>query len=550
VSGALDQQRRGPTPSVSALIIVLVGFVLLVYRLGEQSLWGDEEYTTWVIQGSFSRLVSTMVAPGSAHPPLHFLCLWIWKAVAGDEELALRFPSVIFATLSTAMLYSLGRRMMGDRVALLATALMATSPFLVLYSRMARYYSLVLFCTLVSCWFWYKLVTSPGSARTWVGYVVASTLAIYTFYPACFLLVAQTALVVVIAWSDRRFVLRFLSSQAIIVLLFVPWVPVIFSQTAVLGDLPDAFAGSSPAAWLLSIMHPPFAWTVGETVYPWNPVALVAAILALYLAVRGVLSGRNTPGEGTSEGMAGATNEPDHPLSEKLALRSRWSPQVLSLTLFTLLPLLLTVVTVRQFVSGGSFMGVANRAIFCVPYLYLLIGQGLSTITRRPVRVLAVATLGAALGLSVANLYLGREYHNPIYSLQIEALADLIAEKAEPGEVFVSDHMTAFDYYMKRNHDAVAFRADDPESAMEYIEAHQSPGVWIILLSRAVDIESLARLELVPWLEERYVLERTFGYRPMEGVYSQVQQLVLGKPADEYKVFVYRYRRTGLESPD
>lgn len=550
MSGVFEPQRHQPRPSISALIIVLAGFILLVYHLGDHSLWGDEEYTTWVVQGGFSRLVSTMVAPGSAHPPLHFLCLWIWKAIAGDEEFALRFPSMVFGTLSTAMLYSLGRRMMGDRVALMAAALMAMSPFLMLYSRMARYYSLVLFCTLVSCWFWYRLVAGPSGIRRWVGYVVASTLAIYTFYPASFLLVAQAVAVIAIMWSNRRSVLRFVGSQVIIVLLFAPWVPVIVGQTAVLRDLPDAFAGSSPAVWLLSVLYPAFSWTVGETIYPWNPLALIAVILALCLAGRGLLPGKDTPRKSAFEGVTGGTVEPDRQLSGRLSLRLRHTPQTLSLTVFILLPLLLTIVTVRQFVSGGSFMGVANRAIFCVPYLYLLIGQGLSTLTRPPLRVLAVVTLSAVLGLSVANYHLGREFHNPIYNLQIEALSDSIAQQAEPGDVFVSDHMTAFDYYMKRNHDAVAFRADDPQSAMEYIEAHQSPGVWIILLSRAVDTESLARLELLPWLEERYGLELTFGYRPMDEVYRQVLQLVLGKPADEYKVFVYRYRRMGSEAPN
>ena len=546
-------QEQRTRANVCALVIIVAGFGLLVSGLGGKSLWGDEEYTTWVIQGDFSWVTTTVMAPGSAHPPLHFLTLWIWRLFAGDTELALRFPSVVFGTLSIAMLYPLGKRMMGQGVGLVATALMAVSPFLVLYSRMARYYSMVLFWTLLSCWFFYSLLTGRGTVRRWMGYTIASALAVYTFYPAAFMVAAQLVVGLAAKWSDRRFLLRLLASDVSVALLFSPWVPVITSQGAVLRALPDAFAGSSSAMWMLSLAYPVLSWTVGETIYPWNPVALTGVILAAYLVSRGFVLAvksidRSAPVEQSSDNLLGGAHALKLHLSARMGAQSRRPPQALCIALFIVVPLFLTIVTVRQFVSGASFMGVANRTLFCAPFVYLLIGAGICAVTHPARRFLAVATLGGVLGLSLGNYQLGREFHNPIYSLQIEALADSIAQQAEPGDVFVSDHMTAFDYYIRRNHGGVAFRADEPQTARDYIREHRSPRVWLVLLSRAVDTESLASAELIPWLDEGYELDLTFGYAPLDDGYRRVQQLVLRKPAGEYKVVVSRYRRIGAGS--
>ena len=322
------------------------------------------------------------------------------------------------------------------------------------------------------------------------------------------------------------------------------------AQTVGLGASPDAFGRTSVTMWLLSMVYPLFAWTAGETVYPWNPAGLVNVILGVSLATVGVLSSTRTPNcdakqqAHTKEARRLEVTEHSS-LSLHLHLGSSWTRQSLGSLLFILLPLLLTVATVRWFASTESFLGVPSRAICCLPFMYLLIGRGIWTITNSLGRLVVVTVLASVLGLSVANYYLNREFHNPNYVLQTETLADSIGEQAESGDVVISDYMTAVGYYINKTNPQVAhFLAHHPASAKNYVQEHQSPRVWLVLLCRAVETETLARVELIPWLlTEGYSLELTFEYAPQDETLARVQEFILGRPACEYKVSVYRYAR-------
>ena len=536
-------------PKICALLICLLGFALLVHDLDEKSLWGDEAYTASVVAGDLESAIRITAEEG--YPPIYYVCMWIWTTYMGDSEFALRFLSVIFGMLSIAMLYPLGRKMTSKGVGLMAMGLMAISPFLVLHSRMARYYTLLLFLSLVSYWFFVQVLDVRGTVRSWVGYVVSSALGMYTHYLFAFVLAAQGVAALVRIRRRGASVLGLIGSQVIVALLFAPWLVVMMQSAVKLGAMPDAFAGSKPILWMLSIVYPFFAWAVGGTTYPWNPAAPIGVILALGLAGRGLLSGTSLkPADTMEETLSGEARRRavawTGSSSFRVDLGSFRTSQVLTLVIFILLPLFPTIATIIWFIGGASFLGVPIRAIFCAPFLYLLIAKGTHAIGGSRLRLFSAGGLVIVLGLSLAKYYQGREFHNPNYVLQIEDLASLVVDQAQPGDVFVSDFMTAFDYYISRNKpQSTHFLAHDPEEAGDHIEEHESPRVWLILVCRVVETESLASVELVPWLlNEGYSLELTFSYAPQDEIYGRVQELALGKPACDHKVIVYRYRRS------
>ena len=531
-----------------AVAICSLAFALLIYQLGQRSVWGDEAYTARVVQRD---LESTLVAVANeTYPPVYYVCIWGWKTLMGSSEFALRFPSVFFGMLSISILYPLGTRMMSRRIGLLGMGLMAISPFFVMYSRMARYFSLLLFLSLMSYWFFMRLLDDTSTGGGWKGYVISSALAIYTHYLAAFVLVAQAVIALTRVGHRRQFALRFLASQAIIVLLFAPWLGLAMQQAVRLASRPDSFASGKPMMWLLSVAYPFFVWLIGETIYPWNPAAFVGAILAGGLAIRGLLgesgvSILQTMDDGISKEHAQRGIAQDQPLVADSAAQPVWKPKARDFPVLILLPLLLTAITMGRFISGGAFLAIPSRAIFCLPFIYLLIARGLCMIVGFRRRLLAVAGLGIVLGLSLGNYHLGREFHNPNYILQIEDLVNSVVEQAEPGDVFVSDFMTGFDYYIKRsNPEAAHFLAHHPASAKNYVQEHQSPRVWLVLLCRAVETESLATVELVPWLVTAgYSLDLTFGHAPQDQTLARVQELLLGRPACSDKVIIYSYTR-------
>lgn len=549
----MSSEGYGFEPKTWAVVICVIAFTLLVHQLDEKSLWGDEGYTARTVQGSLQSVVDAVAWEG--YPPIYYVGIWFWRKFAGDSEFALRFPSVIFAVLSVAMLYPLGTRMMNSRVGLTAAGLMAISPFLVLHGRMARYYSLLLLLSLMTYWFFNQLFKRPDTMANWAGYILTSTLLMYTHYLAAAVLAAQAVVALARVRRHGQFVLGLIASQVAVVLLFSPWLGVMIQQAARLGAMPDPFAGDSSTMWLLSAAYPFVAWMIGGSLYPWNPAALVGAILAVWLGVRGLLSATkivsgDTPEEAQSS--EGALRQPakHHRLSFAVDSGPFWTSQAFTVLLFILLPLSLTIITIRQFISGASFLGVPSRAIFCMPFISLLIGCGVWTITHRAARLLAATLLSIVLGLSLTNYYLGREFHNPNYVLQIEGLAKSIAEQAQPGDVFVSDFMTAFEYYInKKRPEAAHFLAHSPEEAQKYIAERQAPRVWLILLCRAVETESFATSESVPWLlREGYSLDLTSRYAPQDQAYERLEEVILGKPGCDHKVIVYRYARPHADS--
>jgi mannosyltransferase len=124
--------------SVLARDVALAGAVSLVLgliRLGAPSFWIDEAFTAQEIHFSFVHKVDVQ------YHVLHLVLLQPWAAVFGTSEWALRLPSVFGAMLAVGLLVVLGNKLFERRVALIAGLLLATSPFLVMWSQQARAYS-------------------------------------------------------------------------------------------------------------------------------------------------------------------------------------------------------------------------------------------------------------------------------------------------------------------------------------------------------------------------------------------------------------------------
>ena len=98
---------------LALLALLALALALRVYRLDRQSLWYDEAVTAQVVQQGLGDLARWTA--DDIQPPLYYLVVAGWTAVAGTSEWALRFPSVWFGVLMVALAYALGRRLFGRR---------------------------------------------------------------------------------------------------------------------------------------------------------------------------------------------------------------------------------------------------------------------------------------------------------------------------------------------------------------------------------------------------------------------------------------------------
>ena len=177
------------------IAILTLSWLLLVFDLEGKSLWADELFTAELPSLPLAGVIQHTV--NDVHPPLYFLLVRLWSALAGHSDFALRWFSVAAAWLSLALLFRLGRRWCGVRVGLLGAALWGLSPLVILYERMARYYSLAALLGLVSCYaFWQICSRDRTELRWWLVYVLSSWAALYTFYLTGLLVLAQGGLAV------------------------------------------------------------------------------------------------------------------------------------------------------------------------------------------------------------------------------------------------------------------------------------------------------------------------------------------------------------------
>lgn len=123
-----------------AVGLCLVAFALRAGDLAGQSLWSDEDIT---LDRSTMALRALWRDLPVEHGIGYFALQRGWTRLAGDGDVALRFPSALAGTIIVALLLVLGRRLVGHRAAWFAACAAATSPFLVSYGQEARMYALL-----------------------------------------------------------------------------------------------------------------------------------------------------------------------------------------------------------------------------------------------------------------------------------------------------------------------------------------------------------------------------------------------------------------------
>ena len=164
------------------LIISIIAFGLRLYHLGACDLWYDE------VQ---SILISKNIL-FDWNPPLYFIILHYWIKLFGVSELALRFPSFIFSTVSIPALFFLGKKIFNSRVALYACLVISLSSFHLWYAQEARPYSLSVFLSIASTYFLYRFL-KEGKIKLGFIYMLFAILGFYSdiTYYYLFLIIAQ-----------------------------------------------------------------------------------------------------------------------------------------------------------------------------------------------------------------------------------------------------------------------------------------------------------------------------------------------------------------------
>src|SRR3954462_2999321 len=134
--------RRSPETTALLLIggLTVLGLILRLWHLGSWNFQATEMFTY---------RDSQRPQFGNPRPLGYLLNYFVVRPFIPLDELGLRIIPALAGTLAIPTIYYMGRRVVGSRAALFAALLVTLNPTQILYSQLARYWSLVfLFCTI------------------------------------------------------------------------------------------------------------------------------------------------------------------------------------------------------------------------------------------------------------------------------------------------------------------------------------------------------------------------------------------------------------------
>jgi 4-amino-4-deoxy-L-arabinose transferase-like glycosyltransferase len=410
------------------LLALVVAFGLRLYRLGAESLWYDESVSVFLARQSIPGLVAHTA--GDIHPPGYYALLHLWQLITRPQlghglEFLFAWPSLWFGVVIVALLYAIARRLFGVPVALVAAWLAAVNPFQIWYSQEVRMYTLGAALGLLCLWALLQVAQERRRIIWLAVYVVAAALGLYSLYYFAFLLVGLNliALPLLAAGGKSESRVRrlgaWLLAQVGVLVLYAPWLPVLWRQATEPPVPPWRVPWTNPQAVLASVAETLGALLVGESppggvYWPW--ALLSAAILVLFLVGAG--RGSTTPSRKLGASWKVEISPRAH---TSIVVAYVFAP----ITLLYLITLFVTpIYHVRYvFLYAGPFLIAAAGAV-------LVVGR-------------ARRTLGAALMvvlLVVSGLGLVEYWTNPRYRADDhrQAIAAL-AQAWRPGDAILAN---------------------------------------------------------------------------------------------------------------
>lgn len=216
----------------TALVILLVAFVVRMWDLGGASFWTDEGLSALRAQSSLSESFDSILSSGN-QTPFYFMLL---RLMPNTSEVLLRLPSVLFGLLGVALLMAMGLRLYGSYdLALWAGALLAVNPYHVLLSRTARPYAFIFALSLVIATVFLELLRGHRSRKLWIALTLTSMVAYLTHYTLLALPAAEFLVFVVLARRDRRFFKRWVTVQVVACVPVLVWLLVLINHPVAVG---------------------------------------------------------------------------------------------------------------------------------------------------------------------------------------------------------------------------------------------------------------------------------------------------------------------------
>lgn len=222
-SKSIPEILRASVSSWSPILVIGFAALLRLYNLTWKSIDNDESFSWATTHKPVAQILfDSFTLHGDIHPPVYWLTLKAWIALAGDSEVSLRLISACAGIAYVALVFHLGRRLFSRTAALGAALFTTLSPFLIWNSQDARMYMLGGTFALTGILF-LIIGLQRGGWRWWAGYFIFTTLACYTHLAGTFLLPFEGLWIIINAPRFRQSWWRGLLAFAGVGLAYLPY---------------------------------------------------------------------------------------------------------------------------------------------------------------------------------------------------------------------------------------------------------------------------------------------------------------------------------------
>ena len=384
--------------------IILLGLLFRFYQIGDGLLTFNEVAEVSIASFELSKIVYAIKAMVHAPPLYHFL-LHFWMYL-GNNEFTIRMLSLITGTLAIPAIYFLAKELYDDKVGLISAFLMGIVPIQVHFSQIARHYSLLILLTIISIYYFVRVLKDQTNTSMWIGYLFFTFLCMYTHYYA-FVIIITSNIVVLIVEKKLAFYTKWFTSQIILAVSYIPWLSIMLyvesmrnrsltnsvSPNPQLIEIPKTFEYFS-----IGILHTFNSWA-------FDPIILImAVVLYASLFVLGLKALRDDPGK-----------------------------QSIIVLGFLIIPILIA------FLFGFKIKVYSPRYLLHTAFaFYILIALALSKIKNKRIFVVSIACIFL---ISAGTIYPNSQYLNNLPKNDIPDIFEFIIENSEPTDIIVYPEM-------------------------------------------------------------------------------------------------------------
>jgi mannosyltransferase len=223
--------KQERTTLIFFLLFLSMAAVLRFSALDKEGLRYDELHSI-IPTHPDEKIVDVIEYSKGDQPPLFFVILHGWFQFFPYNETSGKALCALLGVLGTAAMFFLGKEIAGNTAGLASMFVTALTSFHIYYSQELRFYGLLFLLTTLSFSSFLRLLKSP-TVFNQCTFIAISAALLYTHYFALVVVVTQAIVFLAFAILEKRpfsFWLKGLFVAFTTVILFSPWLPVIFSD--------------------------------------------------------------------------------------------------------------------------------------------------------------------------------------------------------------------------------------------------------------------------------------------------------------------------------